>query len=270
MHRIIFTLGPFTLYSYGFMMAVAFISALLVSLYFANRENMERARVIDFATWVIIGAVIGARLWFAIENFQYFRNDIIGIVRIWEGGMVFYGGFLGGVLAGYMYLKTNKYSIPLMADIIAPGFALGIALGRIGCFLNGCCYGSVSETCGVSFPRKDFPPAYYEQLKDGIIEPGATHSLPVIPTQIIAAGAALIIFSILFFIYRKKLFDGFVFYLFLILYGLDRFILDFYRYYSPNAMRTIGLSISQITSLFIVLLGIFLFVFSYRRKRESS
>ena len=259
MHRIIFSIGNFHLYSYGLMMAIAFIVGLFVSVYISKKENIEKDIITDLAMWIIGGAIIGARLWFVIENFEYFNNDLLGIVRIWEGGMVFYGGFLGGVLGGIFYLKKHKLSIPLFADIMIPGFAIGISIGRIGCFLNGCCYGKVCNSghfC-VEFPAKDFPPPYYDQLKSGLINPHATHSLPVIPTQLIASSIAFFIFLILFFIYKKKLFNGFILSIFLILYGLDRFFLDFLRYYSPDAMRFGFISLSQITSLFLIAFGVF-------------
>ena len=138
MHRIIFTIGPFSLYSYGLLMAIAFITALYVTTRVAINKKIDKDRVIDMATWIILGAILGARAWFVIENFHFFKNDLMGILRIWEGGMVFYGGFVGGVIAGIYYVKKSKLNRAIMADIIAPGLAMGIAIGRIGCFLNGC------------------------------------------------------------------------------------------------------------------------------------
>lgn len=270
MYRIIFKIGPFSLYSYGLMMALAFVAALYVSTIIAKGKGIERERIIDLATWIIIGSIIGARLWFVIENFMYFRNDLMGILRIWEGGMVFYGGFLGGAAAGLYYVKKNKMSLKLLADIIAPGFALGISLGRIGCFLNGCCYGKLSNACGISFPAKDFPPPYYQQLRDGLINSNAPHSLPVIPTQLFASGAALIIFAVLLFIVQRKIRSGSAFSIFLLLYGIDRFVIDFFRHYSADAMKLGLISFSQLTSIVLMLLGVvFLFLIYSRRKQES-
>lgn len=270
MYRIIFKIGPFSLYSYGLMMALAFVAALYVSTLIAAKKGIERERIVDLATWIIIGSIIGARLWFVIENFAYFRNDLMGILRIWEGGMVFYGGLLGGAAAGLYYVKKNKLSVAMLADIIAPGFALGISLGRIGCFLNGCCYGKLSDICGIAFPAKDFPPPYYQQLRDGLITSNAPHSLPVIPTQLIASGAALIIFGLLLFILRKKMRDGSMFSLFLILYGIDRFVVDFFRHYSADAMKLGLISFSQLTSIVLILVGVVFLFLIYNRKRQES
>lgn len=270
MYRVIFKIGPFSLYSYGLMMALAFVAALYVSTLIAKKRGIERERLVDLATWIIIGSIIGARLWFVVENITFFKNDLMGILRIWEGGMVFYGGFLGGAAAGLYYVRKNKLPLALLADIIAPGFALGISLGRIGCFLNGCCYGKLSSTCSIAFPARDFPPPYYQQLRDGLISSNAPHSLPVIPTQLIASGAALLIFGILLFIIKRNMRRGAVFSIFLILYGIDRFIVDFFRHYSADAMKLGLISFSQMTSIVLVLLGsIFLFLIYSKRKQES-
>ena len=268
MYRIIFKIGPFSLYSYGLMMAIAFVAALFTAAYFAKVKGIERERIVDLATWIIIGAIVGARAWFVIENFQYFTSDLMGILRIWEGGMVFYGGFVGGALAGLYYVRKNKLSLSLMADIIAPGFALGISIGRIGCFLNGCCYGALSNTCGISYPAKDFPPAYYQQLHDGLIQRNAAHSLPVIPTQLIASMAAFIIFIGLYIMMKKHMKSGIVFSTFMITYGIDRFIVDFFRHYSEDAMKLGIFSFSQWTSLCLILGGGILFYLIYRRNKQ--
>ncbi len=270
MHRIIFTIGPFSLYSYGLLMAIAFITALYITTRIAINNKIDKDRVIDMATWIILGAILGARLWFVIENFHFFRNDLMGILRIWEGGMVFYGGFIGGFISGIYYIKRNKLNVFLMADIIAPGLAMGIAIGRIGCFLNGCCYGKICSSFGIQFPAKDYPPAYYQQLRDGLIDRTATHSLPVIPTQNIASIIALVIFGVLLYLLRRKLRNGIVFAIFLILYGMDRFAIDFLRYYSSDAMKIGIISYSQITSLIMVIIGIVCSFLIYRKNKQES
>lgn len=267
MYRILLSIGNFHLYSYGLMQAIAYVAGLFVAIRLAKKSGIEQDRIADLAMWIIIGAVIGARAWFVVENFQFYSSNILSIIKIWEGGMVFYGGLLGGFASGLIYVRKNRINVLKAGDIMFPGVALGISIGRIGCFLNGCCYGKLSDHCSMSFPAKDYPPPYYDQLTQGLIDRTAHCSLPVIPTQLFASGAAMLIFIILLLLFRKKPFNGFIFFMFFILYGIDRFLLDFLRYYSENAMKFGILSLSQITSIIMILFGAGMMVFFYLKHR---
>jgi phosphatidylglycerol:prolipoprotein diacylglycerol transferase len=131
---------------------------------------------------------------------------------------------------------------------MAPSLALGIALGRIGCFLNGCCYGAISRNWGISFPARDNPPVFAQQVSDGLIQQQAICSLPVIPAQLYAAVHGLLIFLILIVLERKKRFPGFQFWVLVLFYSFGRFFIEAFRYYDQPYM--IGsLTISQIISL---------------------
>ncbi len=261
MHRVIFQFGNFTLYSYGLMQAIAFFSALIVINYLSKKSKISKDILFDLSVWIIVGGIIGGRLWFILENFNIYKDNLFSIFKIWEGGMVFYGGFFGGIIAGLIYIKRNKLDILKIGDIIMTAFPLGIFFGRIGCFLNGCCYGKISYRFGVKFPALHLPPPYYDQLEKGLIDRTATHSLPVIPTQLIESFYSLIIFFLLLFLYNKKrFFDGFIFYLFFILYGTERFFVDFLREYSKNALVFKFLSLSQITSILIVSVSFILLI----------
>jgi len=268
MFREILHIHSFTLTSYGLMQAIAFIAGLVVLNILSKKEKIDKNRMYDMAIWVIMGGVLGGRLWFVIEYFHLYEHDILSIIKVWEGGMVFYGGLIGGILAGIIYLNRNHLDIEEIGDITVPAFALGIFFGRIGCFLNGCCYGKVSHTCGVSFPKNS--PAYYEQMSSGAIPHNAVSSLPVIPTQLIESFSCLLIFFILLVLYRFKKFKGIIFYAFFILYGTERFLVDFLRYYSKEAMIFKILSLSQITSLLFVIVGIAMLFSSYKRKRRLN
>lgn len=270
MYRIILSIGNFHLYSYGLMQAIAYVAGLIVAIRLARKSGIEQDRIADLAMWIIIGAVIGARAWFVIENFHFYKDNLLSIIKIWEGGMVFYGGLIGGFTAGLIYVRKNKIDVLKAGDIMFPGFALGISIGRIGCFLNGCCYGRISDHCSIAFPAKDYPPPYYDQLTQGLIERTAHHSLPVIPTQLFASGAAFLIFGILLLLYKKKPFDGFIFFLFFVLYGIDRFLIDFLRYYSPDAMKLGVLSLSQYTSIVMFIFGAAMLFFFYRKSKAET
>lgn len=268
MFREIIHIHSFTLTSYGLMMAIAFIAGIFVLYFMSKREKIDKDRMYDMAIWIIIGGIIGARIWFVVENFYVYQKDIISVIKIWEGGMVFYGGLVGGLTAGIIYLKRNHLDIEQVGDITVPALSIGIFIGRIGCFLNGCCYGKISHSCGVSFPKNS--PAYYEQMSSGQIPHNAITSLPVIPTQLIESFSCLLIFFILLILYKFKRFKGMVFYSFFVMYGIERFFLDYLRYYSKEAMIFKIFSLSQITSLILIFSGLFMLFSSYKRNKGRA
>ena len=177
------------------------------------------------------------------------------IFRVWNGGLVFYGGFIGAVIAMFIYIKKYKLESVSIMDMLSPSLAIGIAVGRIGCFLNGCCYGKISYHWGISFPAKNFPPPYFDQLQKGLIKPGAPHSLPVIPTQLYSSLDGLIIFLILIFIASRVKIKGVLVSSLFILYGIHRFVIDFFRSYSGNALILKIMTLSQFVSLCIIVIG---------------
>ncbi|MGE3063015.1 MAG: prolipoprotein diacylglyceryl transferase [bacterium] len=268
MFREILHINGFTLTSYGLMQALAFAAGLIVLNIMSKKEKIDKDRLYDMAIWIIIGGIAGARIWFVAENFYVYKNDILAILKVWEGGMVFYGGFIGGFLAGLVYLKRNHLDIEQVGDITIPAFSLGIFIGRIGCFLNGCCYGKVSYSCGVSFPKDS--PAYFEQMSSGAIPHNAPSSLPVIPTQLIESFSCLIIFVLLIYMYNRRKFKGEIFYSFFVLYGTERFLLDYLRFYSKEAMIFKIFSLSQVTSLILIISGFLMLLSSYKRNKAKA
>jgi phosphatidylglycerol:prolipoprotein diacylglycerol transferase len=252
------------------MQAVAFFTAIFIAVRRARQEGLNPNVIFDLAIWILISVVIGARIWYVAEHFSEYAENPFDVFKIWQGGLVFYGGFVGAVVGGLLFLKIRKLRFTEIGDIVAPSFAIGIAIGRLGCFLNGCCYGHVSETCGISFPARDFPPAYADQLKHNLIEPGAAHSMPVIPTQLYAALDNLVIFVLLLLVGRRKPFSGFLIWLFIGLYGLQRFILDFFRYYEGAAKALKVMTLSQMSSLFLVVFSIAAFIVLARAKVKAK
>ncbi len=268
MFRILFHIGSLEIHTYGVMQAMAFFVAIFVGVRRARKVGIDPNVIFDLAIWVLISVVIGARIWYVVEHFAEYSENPFDILKIWQGGLVFYGGFIGGFVGSLLFLKIRKMNFTKLGDVVAPAMPLGIAIGRIGCFLNGCCYGRISETCGIPFPVKDLPPAYADQLRHNLIKPGAVESLPVIPTQLYAMLDNLVIFGILMFLSRKKPFGGFLIWLFFGLYGLQRFFIDFFRYYEGAAKAFKFLTLSQITSIFIVILSAFALLVLYRQNKR--
>ena len=153
MHPILFKLGPFTVYTYGFCVALAFLLGSMLVLRDAEKEKLSRADVLDVLISVLVGGLIGGRLLFAAINMDYFIQKPLHLFMLNEGGMAFHGGLLGGVTGALIACRAKKISLWRMLDLVSPYAALGHAIGRIGCFFNGCCYGKTVETgLGVTFP----------------------------------------------------------------------------------------------------------------------
>lgn len=267
MYRYLLTIKDFQLPAYGVMAVLGY----LVGMYFitkeAGRNKIEPILIQSLSMWIIVGMLIGARIWYVLENWYQFSGDLLSIFKLWEGGMVFYGGFIGGFVGGILFIRLANLPLRKIMDITAPGVAIAIAIGRIGCFLNGCCYGRITDSsAGVCFPARWYPPAYVEHLQRGLITSGAEQSLPVIPTQLISSFNLFLIFLILWNIRKKKFFNGFLFTLFIGLYGLQRFITDFFRHYSENALILKYLSLSQVLSIFLIITSIVVISIGYRKK----
>ena len=255
MHRYICRFGPVTLYSYGAMLALAFFAAALLAAHRARKRGIDSAAMYDLVAYILVASLAGARLLFVAINLDYYRQYPLDALKLWQGGLVLYGGILFGFCAAVWAMKRKRLPVWKVVDVFAPPLALGVAIGRIGCFLNGCCYGKLSQSFGVCFPAKDLPPAYEQQLSRGLIANGAPCSLPVLPTQLYETAACLAIFGILLFVEKKfRMFDGFLFWLFILLYSVQRFFMEGIRFYEGNFF--VGpLTVSQLVSLALAALS---------------
>ncbi|MCA9401659.1 MAG: prolipoprotein diacylglyceryl transferase, partial [Candidatus Omnitrophica bacterium] len=151
MHPLICKIGPFPVYSYGMMMALAVLICSFLLARDARNIGLSDEWVWDFVFSIMLGGIVGARLLFGWLNFRYFLDDPLEIFMLQHGGLSFQGGLLGGALGGMVFVKKKKLSYLKTADLLAPYLALGHAIGRIGCFLNGCCYGKHWDH-GIFFP----------------------------------------------------------------------------------------------------------------------
>ncbi len=200
MQQVLFRI-PFTnipIYGYGMMLFLAFVFTLWLAKRLGRREGIEPKHVEDMAIWIFVVGIVGARITYCIQ----FGCGVVDFFRIWDGGLVFYGSAIGGV-AGYcmaylFVLRKHKISSWKMADIIAPCAALGLCLGRVGCLLNGCCYGNVAcaDCLGISFPLSS--PPRFEMVKRGyqtaagfILDPERKHTVGAVEPRSEAARAGL-------------------------------------------------------------------------------
>jgi phosphatidylglycerol:prolipoprotein diacylglycerol transferase len=254
---ILFELGQFPVRSYGLMMALAFIVGIVVARRRARAAGLDPDVIIDFAFFVILASIAGARAVHVIVQWDYYRTDPLSIFRLWEGGLAQYGGIAAGVVTGIAFFIRRHIHPWAGADIVAPSVALGVAIGRIGCFLNGCCYGKAcSLPWAVTFPASSIA---------GQHAPGAA----LHPTQVYESLAALGIFFVLIAVDRRKPFDGFTLWLLIILLAAYRFLIDPIRQYEATAMAFQGpqfaLTANQVIGLVLIAVSVGFMVFLGRR-----
>ncbi len=245
---VLLKLGPFTVYSFGFMLALsAFVFLVLVMKNSKKIMNPEKTYALLLS--IIVFAILGARLAYIFVNFNEF-SSFSELFMIWKGGLSGIGALLGGIFGVFIFSKINKLNFFELTDFIIPYVALSFAIGKIGCFLRGCCFGlPTSLPWGILY-------------KDGSLA-SEVFSVPVHPVQIYQAIATLAIFFVLMeFNKLKSRKNGQTFFLFLSLFSLMRFFLDFVRYYPESnyvgnfTVFQIGYGILFIFSAIIFLLSV--------------
>ena len=223
MHPIAFHVGSFAVHSYGVMMAIAFIAGLWTASRRGLRSGIPAEKILDIGPWLIIGTIVGARILHVVTywNEEFAGREFWEVFAVWKGGLVFYGGLIGATLAGYIYARKNHIPVWKLADVLAPSIALGYVFGRIGCFLNGCCFGSAcSLPWAVSYPVGNLNNA---------------PTFPVHPTQLYDSLLNLALYGGLAWLYRHKKFDGQVFAAYLLCYAVTRSIVESFRGDYPPA-----------------------------------
>jgi phosphatidylglycerol:prolipoprotein diacylglycerol transferase len=215
------------IHSYGVLIFVSCAAALAMAVWRARREKVDPNAVYELATWLFLGGVVGARVFYFIQHPEAFHHPS-DLLRTWEGGNVFYGCILGGLTGSTLYWLRRPFPFLRMCDVAAPAVAIGAALGRIGCFLNGCCHGAAAELpWAVRFPAGSH--AWVRQLNAGLIAPQAPASLPVHPTQLYAAAAGLIVLGLLLIAARRPRRPGELMAVLMIAYPLTRWPIEALR-----------------------------------------
>jgi phosphatidylglycerol---prolipoprotein diacylglyceryl transferase len=267
MHPVLFNIFSFPIHSYGFMLAVSFLLGIWIASIRAKKAGLDPNVIADLGFWVILAAIVGSRAYYAVLHFEEFKGDLISIVNPFHGGvvgiggLVMYGGFIGAILASVVFFSKKKLPFAPYADAVAPSIGLGIALTRIGCFLNGCCYGSTAAHGGMNFPMSSAAGIYQHEI----------HAAGLYPSQLYESAGGLLMFLIVLLIGTKSPFKGFLFYLTGLLYTVLRFIVDFSRYYGANE-RLGGLSHNQIVCIimFIIFGGLILRDVMFRENASVS
>lgn len=267
MHPELFHIGSFPINTYGVLLALALLFGIFISAHVGARDGVPRERMYDLGLWMVLGAIVGSKILLLWTEPGYRENPLhLFSLDFLRSGGVFYGGLIGAIITGY--IGVRRYGLPWwkVADACACGIPLGQAIGRLGCFSAGCCWGKpTSGWYGVQFTEAG------HKVTDVPIVDATGAALHLHPTQLYEAGATLLIFFFLLWLHKRKRFSGQVFLAYAMLYAVTRFVIEFYRD-DPRGdiagLTTLtGLSSSQMIS---ILLGVSAVILYFIRKRRTQ
>ncbi len=242
MHPLICAIGPVNLYAWGMMLAIAFVVCSTLAGWQARAQGIDPDIIYTLSFCAVIFGVIGARILYVVSNLGYYLKNPLEIIMLQEGGLSWFGGMVLGTLASVLYVKRTSQPLGAIMDIMAPFIALGQSIGRIGCLLNGCCYGRESAY-GLFFP---------------------VHDKMLIPTQLYSSLGLLAIYIILRRQQEQPHRRGQVFVLYLILYSVSRFFIEFWRGDNPRIVA--GLTLFQLLSIFLFVIAAYAWYRLHRLK----
>lgn len=252
MHNEIITIGSVTIYGYGLMIGLGVVAALFLGDYRAPKKGLDGEQIYGMTFFTVILGFVAAKILFIITQWDGFLKNPLSYLS--GNGFVVYGGIIGGALTIYGFCKIKKLDLLSYLDLMVPSVALAQAFGRVGCFLAGCCYGKETDSwLGVVFTNSDFAP----------------NGVKVLPTQLFMAGGDLLIMAVLLVYASKKPMRGRTSMLYLILYSVGRFFIEFLR---NDDRGSVGmLSTSQFIAIFILAIGLLGFVWGmpeWNQKKE--
>lgn len=244
----LFSIGPFTVHGYGLMIGIGVLCCILMGMKRAKKYGLSEDAVTDIAIFGLIAGFLGAKLLYLIVEWKRFVKDPLDVLG--SEGFVVYGGIIAGVLAAIVYCKRKKLIFLEYFDLCAASISLAQGFGRLGCFLAGCCYGRETDLpIGVVFPESSLAPA----------------GVRLLPTQLFSSAGNFLIMFILLWHYKHRKKVGDTGFLYMLLYGVGRFCIEFLR---NDSRGTVGVfSTSQFISLFIVAAALLLF--SWKSRREA-
>ena len=245
--------GPITVYTYGVLLAAAYLLGLQLAMVRARKRSLDATRVMDLGIYIIISALVGAKLLLLVTDFQTFRSNPAELLSLARSGGVFYGGLILAVVVALIYIRRIGLPLWTTCDVFAPGIALGHVIGRFGCFFAGCCWGKPTTLpWGITF-TDPFAAANV----------GTPLNQSLHPTQLYEAGAEFLILALLLGTENKgKPFAGRTFWLYMLLYAVSRFIIEFFRD-DPRGMVGV-LSTSQFISVILAPLAVIMLVYLAR------
>lgn len=258
MHPILFEIGGFPVYTYGVLLAAAYLLGLQFALVRARRRGLDPNRVMDLGIWIIVSALAGAKLLLLAVEWDTYGRDPRELLTLVRSGGVFYGGLIAAVVVALWYLRRHRMPVWQVTDVFAPGIALGHVVGRVGCLFAGCCFGKPTTVpWAITF--------HNEYAAQNV---GTPLNVPLHPTQLYEAGAELLILGLLLATERKgRPFPGRTFWGYMLLYGISRFIIEFYR--GDSRGTVLMFSTSQFVSLLIIPLSVVMLLYLARRRQPE-
>lgn len=245
--------------TYGVLLAIGFIAALWLIAQLAARDGLPKDRIYDLGLYILAASLIGSKVLMVIIEWNDYRGEWKRIFSfdLWRSGGVYYGGFLIALLVSVILMRKWRLPWRKTSDAFAPGVALGHSIGRLGCFSAGCCWGKPTTSwIGVHFPAKA------SELT------GVPINSPLIPTQLIEAIANLAIFGFLMWLRKRRAFEGQIIYSYLMIYGVVRFTIEFWR--DDPRGEILGLSTSQFISVIMFALGLIMTIYYWRRRSDRG
>jgi phosphatidylglycerol---prolipoprotein diacylglyceryl transferase len=255
----LFSVGPVTVYTYGVLLAASYLLGLRLAMSRARKRGLDSNRVLDLGIYIIIAALLGAKLLLLVVDFDQFRRDPAEIWNLARSGGVFYGGLILAVVVAFWYIAKHQLPFWTTCDVFAPGIALGHVTGRLGCLAAGCCFGrETTVPWAITFTN----PLAQSNV-------GTPLGVPLHPTQLYEAGAELLILIFLLATERKgRYFPGRTFWSYMFLYALTRYVIEIYR--GDQRGMVLGMSTSQFISVVLAPLSIAMLVWLARKGPEPS
>ena len=262
MHPSLFRFHSFEIHSYGLMLAIAFLVAIQMFLVRGKKRGISEDSLHTISLVILILAIVGGRGLFVLTHWADYKADPLGVFRLWEGGLMLYGGYILAIAGTIVYVRRAKIPVWRASDAVAPAMALGIGIGRIGCFLNGCCFGLPTHLpWGVKFP----PGSYSSYVFPG----SAIH-----PSQLYLMASGVALCLILLALDRKPRFDGFIFWTGVALDSVFRFGIDFTRYYDTTSylgrIGNLSFNINQLLSAGLLILSLVMLRVLSRRRSAAA
>lgn len=237
----LFSIGPFTVYGYGLMIAIGILAAYVTAEYRAKKHGLDPDKIFYLVIWAVVGGFAGAKVLYFLTRLKDIMENPRVLLDLADGFVV-YGGIIGGIFSAMAYCKIKKLPFLKYFDLVMPSVALAQGFGRIGCFLAGCCYGRETDSAwGIVFHNSSYAP----------------NGVKLLPTQLISSGLDFMLCIVLILLDRKKKGDGQIAGAYLVLYSIGRFILEFYR--GDLIRGNVGaLTTSQFIAIFVALAGVIL------------
>ena len=235
----LFSLGPFTVYGYGLMIAIGILAAYVTAEYRAKKHGLDPDKIFYLVIWAVVGGFAGAKVLYFLTRLKDIMENPRVLLDLADGFVV-YGGIIGGIFSAMAYCKIKKMPFLKYFDLVMPSVALAQGFGRIGCFLAGCCYGRETDSAlGIVFHNSSYAP----------------NDVKLLPTQLISSGLDFLLCAVLILLDRKKKGDGQIAGAYLVLYSIGRFILEFYR--GDLIRGNVGaLTTSQFIAIFVAMAGV--------------